>query len=398
MSTDYYSREATNWPAGIYPRYSPNYQSYQKKITLERVDDDNAPGYAGYSGRTNYHPYFFRDSTNGPSYPPFGYISSFKTPVRPALPAILPTPTDTNLKAFGNNTLERNITTTEAVVVKPFRKGIYRILGYLLSILAIMTFVFEIADVIVATLSDTGYCNVRSGFLKIPWFFAWVVPGIWASIPIFFTGILAIYVTDNYGRVFRALAIVCSVSAFFFAPAIIAVSAAEEATFNDCFPYVFGNISAKDPMIPDPIKAKLVLPIILIILGILEMLLLLYLTILLCQAYEGFTSEVILTERENSTEAIPEFVVPKPMPFPVPVPVPAPAPPQPTNPGLISILVPRPAETLPSPRVTGVGVPGRVVYMEAHNRGYAYANVPGYFSTQPSGTAAATTGTGYRWF
>lgn len=86
------------------------------------------------------------------------------------------------------------------------------------------------------------------------------------------------------------------------------------------------------------------------------------------------------------------------MPFPVPIPVPAPAPPQPANPGLISILVPRPTETLSPPRVTDVGVPGRVVYMEAHNRGYAYANVPGYFTTLPSGTAAATTGTGYKWF
>lgn len=62
--------------------------------------------------------------------------------------------------------------------------------------------------------------------------------------------------------------------------------------FIDSCPYVFGNISAKEPVIQDSIKTKLVLPIILIILGILEMLLLLYLTIVLCHAYEGLTSEV----------------------------------------------------------------------------------------------------------
>lgn len=95
-------------------------------------------------------------------------------------------------------------------------------------------------------------------------------------------------------------------------------------------------------------------------------------------------------------------VVPHPMPDPVPVPVPAL--PQPANPELISILVPRPSGKLQPPMVTDVGGPARVVHMEAHNHGYAYTNVPGYFTTLPLGTAAApispptTTGVGYRWF
>lgn len=406
MATDYFPRVTSKSPMRIYPRYSPSYQGYQKNVTLERIDDETN-GYAGYSGRTNeypsYHPYFFRgDSPNGLSYPPFGYVDSFKAPIRPAQPEILPTP--------AKNALEGKTTTTEAVIVKPFRSRRYRCLGYLISILAILTFSFEIADVIVAAMSDVRYCRISSGFLKIPWFFAWVVPGIWASIPIFVTGILAIYVMDNYGRVFRALAIISSVSAFFFAPAILAVSAAEEATFIDNCPNAIGNFS--NPSIPDVIKAKLVLPIILIILAILEMLLLLYLTIVLCQAYEGLTSEVILTEIKDPTESIPGYgidVVPNPMPVPVPVPVPfpvpfpVPAPPQPVNPEVISILVPRPPEIAQPPMG---GVSGRVVYMEAHNHGYAYANVPGYFTSLPSGTTATpavvstptAAGTGYRWY
>src|SRR6218665_481739 len=118
MAVDnFFFRAALKAPMRIFPRDSPTYQNCQNKITLERVDDD-ALGYAGYSGRTNdyisYHPYFFRDSSNDQSYPPFGYVNSFKTPALPGQHESLLTPKDTNWKVTGKDALETRITTTEA--------------------------------------------------------------------------------------------------------------------------------------------------------------------------------------------------------------------------------------------------------------------------------------------
>lgn len=352
----YWPPKAAAWnpSSRMYPRYAP---SYQTKIVLEKVtDDDVEPTYRPYGG----------GGGGG------GRIASYYRPVSTAIPVADVNPVQVTGGA-----------SVQTCAPKPFYGRNYRIVGYILISLAILTFAFELADVIVAAAYKKRPCGgqtVTNDF-SVPWFFSWVVPGLWGSIPIFVTGILALRVKSNYGTEFQALAIIASISAFFFAPAIIAINAAEVGTFME----YCGYSSVSDTQNTTEEGAKFALPIILIVLGILLLLVLLYLTYLLCKSYdECVASETVIVPSKKPTVAPGPVAVPFQPTIQVPVPVPVAFPPVDYVPVQAATLPP------PPPRDTGV-TEGRLIFMEAHNRGYAYANVPGYFAALPAPTTAPTT-------
>lgn len=391
-SGDYWPSSAAWNPSGrMFTRYSPNYSSgYQTKIVLEKMNE-GTPRY-NYVTPPPENQYVVRRSALEVPYRPFGYANFYK-PVSQPIPIIEPISYPARTTAVTTTT-----TTTAAAptcMPKPFSARKFRILGYLLITMSILTFALEIADVIVATLYKSHPCGGQtvSNTFTVPWFFSWVVPGIWGSIPIFITGLLAIYVRQNYGKEFQALAIISSLSAFFFAPAIIAINAAEEGTFISYCNYMSaGNAGSNAPAGYATLEgAKFALPIILIVLGIILLFLLLYLTVHLCYSYDECAMCQTLVGVQTATPAAPVVttstaVAPVQPAIPVPIVLPS------VN------YVPMPV-TLPPPppREVDFGGPGRVVVMENHNAGFAYANVPGYFTTLPPTSTANPADNGYYW-
>lgn len=357
--------DSAAWNPGgrIYPRYYPGYNT---KVVLEKVNDD-VQEYRYSSGPAADAQYVSGRSLAPPEEPyrPFEFASYYK-PVTPPIPVIHSAPQPTR-------------TVPETCSPKRFYGQRYRFLGYTIIILALLTFAFELADVIVAANYMLKPCNSQTvtNSFTIPWFFSWVVPGIWGSIPIFISGILSMYVKTNFGKVFQALAILAALSALFFAPAIIAINAAEIATFLQYCNY---TSVANAGSVADE-GAKFALPIILLILGGILFLLLLYLTYLLCISYdECYASETVVIKGQQPTTSVTTTTAAV-VPFQPGISVPLPY-------ALPSVdYIPAPA-TLPPPPPRDLGPQGRAFFVEAHNRGYAYASVPGYFTTNPN--AAAT--------
>lgn len=357
--------KASVWNPGgrIYPRFSA---SYPDKVS-DGAPDCGCRGQAETRWMAGGSP-----ALEGPC-SPFGHVNYYKAGT-PSIAVVntAPVPFATTEVVATTGTDEfsapRNLSTC---VPKRFYGCKYRCLGYIIITLAVMALAFEVADVIIAAVYKTSGWPCRGqtvvNSFAIPWFFSWVVPGIWASIPIFASGILAIKVKDNYGKTFRALAVLSTVSALFFAPSIIAINAAELGTFFTYCNYTsIADVGSATPYYSTE-KAKFALPIVLIVLGILLFLLLLYLTYLLCRSYDDCVpSETIVLEKqipETTTActagASSAFVV-------VPLQPPKPVPAQP--PKLVSVQQPK---FVPIPDV-----------IPAFN--YAHDNVPGYFTAFPT--------------
>lgn len=406
----------------IYPRYAPQYASnYQTKIVLEKLGDDGPPSYGSYPRPTTTTAAEMRypagRSTSPVPYRPFEYVSYYK-PITPPMPITYPMGR-TEVMTTTTTTTAAGTTagTTVACRPKPFYASRLRYLGFMIVTLAIAAFAFEIADVVVASMYMGGPCGGQmvSKPFTVPWFFSWVVPGIWGSIPIFITGILAICVKDNFGPVFQALAILSSLSVFFFAPAIVAINAAEEATFIAYCGYAtVAGVGMKATADYKTLEgAKFALPIILIVLGLLLLIILLYLTVVLCYSYDKCAlSEKLAMETAAAKQQTTTGVTVTAATLPPP-----PQPAQPVMMPLPAILPafdygPMPAATLPPPPPRDLefgygGVPGRLVHLEAHNHGYAFSNFPGYIPAVAAATATPTTlpaatttmmpGSGYYW-
>lgn len=110
--------------------------------------------------------------------------------------------------------------TTDYVVNKR-----YKYYGLVLCFLSVASLAFEIANVVftILTFKDT----ITPSPLAVPYILTWIAAGIWGSIPVFITGVLAIKVAGTYKVQVRVFALFCSMSAVVFAPAMIGLSIAE---------------------------------------------------------------------------------------------------------------------------------------------------------------------------
>lgn len=101
----------------------------------------------------------------------------------------------------------------------------YKYYGIVLCFLAVASFALEIANVIFTIFNFKKLYS--DGPLAVPYILTWIAAGVWGSIPVFITGILAIKVAGTYKNQVRVFALFCSLSAVVFAPAMIALSIAE---------------------------------------------------------------------------------------------------------------------------------------------------------------------------
>jgi hypothetical protein len=100
-----------------------------------------------------------------------------------------------------------------------------RLAGGLLIVLSVCTFGLGIADIVVTwiTCDEDGNCKPLTNSLLL----AWIGVGVWASIPIFLTGVVTLWVSTHISTDRGWLTLLSFLSFFLFAPGIIVISILE---------------------------------------------------------------------------------------------------------------------------------------------------------------------------
>lgn len=110
----------------------------------------------------------------------------------------------------------------------------HRLFGIAVCLLAAVCFALGIADVVY---TYSVFCYTRSfDCSRLPFRLTWVGVGIWASVPIFVTGLFAVAGSKHSAnKRKRTYLILCSISALIFTPALVVISAFEVWLGRDWF-------------------------------------------------------------------------------------------------------------------------------------------------------------------
>lgn len=188
----------------------------------------------------------------------------------------------------------------------------YTFIGYLLIILSIASFGVGIGSIYYTVTN----CSKSSA---LPYVLTWLGVGIWASIPVFITGILAARLRKtNYTHI-RMFALFSFLSTFVFTPAMMGINVAEVIMFSTDL----GNIN------PAPScsytfnsgtgtfsqSIKFYLPTVDAVLGSLEFYLLLVTSFYLCCCVKK--SALAPTVANVAPQPVPAIAPPMPVPYPV---------------------------------------------------------------------------------
>jgi len=146
--------------------------------------------------------------------------------------------------------------------------------GRILAFLAAVTITLAVTDVILTQEfycvngGEWTYCSQTNN--KEPYWPVWVASGIWGSVPVFLTGLVAICAGTDQGKT-RWLSFLILVSALVFTPAIIILNAVEiwiggSAKYSL---YSLSNGVQEGTITPptNPYEAKFALPVVVAVLG-----------------------------------------------------------------------------------------------------------------------------------
>jgi hypothetical protein len=199
-----------------------------------------------------------------------------------------------------------------------FNSGCFRCFGALLALLAATTFALGIADVV---LTMQNYCNPTGAngcsTSAEPYIWVWVASGIWASVPIFLAGLFAMCIGRNPVAWTRIFALLCFLSAFVFAPALIVLSAVE-AWRGWAAPTTFYSFSngglAPGTIAPatNPYQAKFGIPVAIAVLGGIMFLMTGFVTLCLCCCMQCLG--IYMPEEISTIQASAAPVAPAPTP------------------------------------------------------------------------------------
>lgn len=151
----------------------------------------------------------------------------------------------------------------------------FKTYGAILSLLAAATLAISISNIV---LTNQAYCNpwtdaepTYCSNTNEPYVWTWVASGVWASAPIFLTGLFAMCLSKDPSRRTRLFSLLIFLSAIVFAPAMIILSSIEvwrghASKWNF---YKLGNaLTEGNLMVEDsPFRAKFALPLVVSILG-----------------------------------------------------------------------------------------------------------------------------------
>jgi len=198
----------------------------------------------------------------------------------------------------------------------------FRCYGWILSILSVAAIALGVADVVLTNqfyCSGQSYSSTYCSTTGEPYVWVWVAVGIWAGLPIFFTGLYLLCSASNPGH-WRYVSLTVMLSALVFSPALAILSAIElwrGATASWTF-YTFTNGLGAGSIMPsgtNPWQAKFAIPLAVGILGVLIFIKTGWMTLTFwcCSGDQGISKTVVVQQSPVVVQQTrPQVIAPPP--------------------------------------------------------------------------------------